>query len=188
MIMETIASVSKALQEYERAGGFAPAATGDAEDAALAAPAVRVKPTEDTIAPPHVDGGQEVSPPGPVEVAETPALVAEPVSAEAVAGEEVTSPPSPVTVEVEDVETHALDEPAAAAQGLAVPESMARAITPEIQVVEETEASLSQGAAGGDARTLELACSPWATTTALDADSEDNEKAAVRHTLECGMT
>jgi hypothetical protein len=30
--METIASVSKALQEYERTGGFASAAATDAED------------------------------------------------------------------------------------------------------------------------------------------------------------
>jgi hypothetical protein len=41
---------------------------------------------------------------------------------------------------------------------------------------------------GGDARTLELACSSWVTTTGLDADSEDDEDMAVRHTLECGMT
>jgi hypothetical protein len=98
----------------------------------------RVEPTEDSTAPPHVDEGREVSPPWPVEAAKTPALVAEPVLAEAVAGEEETSPPGPVTVEVEDVETRALDEPAAAMQRLAVPESMAGAITPEIQVAEET--------------------------------------------------
>jgi hypothetical protein len=170
-IMEAIASVSKALQEYERAGGFAPAAAEDTEDAALAAPAARVEPSEDLVAPLHVDEGRVASPPGLVEVAETPALVAEPVSGAAVAGEEEASPPGPITVEVEDVETRALDEPAAVAQGLAVPESMARAITPEIQVAEETGASLSQGAAGGHARMLELACSSWATTVELDADS-----------------
>jgi hypothetical protein len=85
------------------------------EDVALAAPATRVETTEDTTAPPHVDEGREASPPGPVEAAETPALVAKPVSAEADAGEEETSPPGPVTIEVEDVETRALDEPAATA-------------------------------------------------------------------------
>jgi hypothetical protein len=37
-IMDTIASVSKALQEYERAGGFAPATTAEATDAALEVP------------------------------------------------------------------------------------------------------------------------------------------------------
>jgi hypothetical protein len=73
-------------------------------------------------------------------------------------------------------------------QGLAVPETVARAITPEIQMAEETGAPLSQGAAGGGARTLELACSSWATTTGIDADSEDDAEAAARHTLEHGIT
>jgi hypothetical protein len=65
---------------------------------------------------------------------------------------------------------------------------MARAITPEIQVVEETGASLSQGATGGDARTHKLACSSWATIAGLDADFKDDEEAEACHTLECGMT
>jgi hypothetical protein len=123
-----------------------------------------------------------------VEAAETPAPAVKPVSAEAVAGEEESSPPGPITVEVEDVETRALDEPAAVMKGLAVPETVARAITPKIQVAKETGASLSQGATGGNARTLELACSLWVTTTGLDTDSEDDEEAVARHTLERGMT
>jgi hypothetical protein len=86
MIMEMIASVSKALQEYERAGGFASAAAADAEDVALAALAARVEPTEDASVPPHVDEGREASPPRPVEATETPAPVAKPVSAEVVVG------------------------------------------------------------------------------------------------------
>jgi hypothetical protein len=65
---------------------------------------------------------------------------------------------------------------------------VARTTSLEIQVAEETALSLSQGAAGGEARTLELACSSWAATTVLDADSEDDEEAAARHTLERGMT
>jgi hypothetical protein len=88
--METIASVSKALQEYERASGFAPAAAEDMEDVALAALATRVEPIEDASVPPHVDEGREALPPGPVEAAETPTPVVKPVSAEAVAGEEET--------------------------------------------------------------------------------------------------
>jgi hypothetical protein len=187
-IMEMIASVSNTLQDYEHACDFAPAAAEDMEDVALAVPAARVEPIEDASAPPHVDEGREASPPGLVEAAETPAPVVKPVSTGAVAGEVETSPPGPVTVEVEDVEARALDEPAAVVQGLAVPETVARAITPEIQVAEETGASLSQGAAGGDAWTLELACSSWATTTRLDTDSEDDKEAAARHTLEHGMT
>jgi hypothetical protein len=66
-IMETITSISKALQEYKHAGGFAPAAADGIKDAALAVLAARVEPTEDSTAPPHVDEGREASPPGPVE-------------------------------------------------------------------------------------------------------------------------
>jgi hypothetical protein len=61
-IMETIASVSKALKEYERADGFALAATIDAEDGVLEAPTVHVEPTADASVPPQVDGGREASP------------------------------------------------------------------------------------------------------------------------------
>jgi hypothetical protein len=186
--METVTSVLKALQEYESASGFAPAAAEDTEDVVLAAPAARVEPTEDVTAPPHVDECREASLPGLAEAAETSAPVAKPVSAGAVAGEEETSPPCPVVVEVKDVAARALDKPAAVMQELAVPETVTKTTTPEIQVAEEIGASLSQGAAGGDARTLELACSSWATTTGLDTDSEDDEEATARHTLECGMT
>jgi hypothetical protein len=63
MIMEMITSVSKALQEYERAGGFSSAAATDAEDVALTAPAARMESTEDASALPHVIGGREASPP-----------------------------------------------------------------------------------------------------------------------------
>jgi hypothetical protein len=179
---------SKALLEYKRADGFTPAAVEDTEDVALAVPAARVEPTKDTTVPPHVDEGREASPRGLVDAAETPAPVAKPVSSEAVVGEEEASPPGPVTVEVEDVGARTLDEPTAVVQGLAVPETVARATTPEIQVAEETGASLSQSAAGGDARTLELVCSWWAATTGLDANSEDDKEAMAHHTLERGMT
>jgi hypothetical protein len=123
-----------------------------------------------------------------VEVTETPVPVEKPVSVEAIAGEEETPPLGPIAVEVEDVEARALDESVADVRELAVPETVTRATTPEIQVAEETGASLSQGTAGDDARTLELVCSSWATTTGLDADSEDDEEAAACHTLERGMT
>jgi hypothetical protein len=68
-IMETIASVSMALQEYKRAGGFASTAATDAEDATLAVPAAHVKLTEDAFVPPQVNEGQEASPPLLVETA-----------------------------------------------------------------------------------------------------------------------
>jgi hypothetical protein len=49
-------------------------------------------------------------------------------------------------------------------------------------------ASLSHSAAGGEARTLELARTSWAATSGLDVDSEEDEEVAACHTLECGMT
>jgi hypothetical protein len=107
--------------------------------------------------------------------------------AEPVVGEEGASPPRPVAAEVESVEARVLDEPAAVARELAVPEMVAKATTSEIQVAEETGTSLSQAALGGEARTLELACTSWVATSGLDADSEDEKEAAARHTLERAM-
>jgi hypothetical protein len=147
-----------------------------------------MEPAEDASAPPHVDEGRVASPPRLVEAAETPAPVAKPVSTEAIVGEEGASPPSPVAVEVEGVEARMLDEPAIIAQESAVPETVVGATTPEIQVAEETGASLSQSAAGGKAQTLDLACTSWEATSGLDADSEDDEEAVAHHTLERGMT
>jgi hypothetical protein len=188
MIMETIASVSKALQEYKRASGFASAAAVDAEDAALAALTACEEPTEDVSTQPHVDEGREASPPRLVVAVETPAPVAKPISAEAVVGEEGTSPLGPVAVAVKGVEAHTPDEPATTAQESAIPETVARAATPEIQVAEETGAPLSQGATGGEAQTLELVCTSWAATSGLDTNSEDEEEATECHTFERVMT
>jgi hypothetical protein len=112
----------------------------------------------------------------------------EPSVAEPVVGEDGASPPGPVAAEAEGVKAHVLDEPAAVAQESAVPEMVSRATTLEIQVAEEMGASLSQGAAGGEARSLELALTSWAATSGLDSDSEDDEEAAARHTFGRGMT
>jgi hypothetical protein len=112
MIMETIASVSKELQEYERTGGFASAASTDAGDMVLAAPATHVEPSANVSVLPRVNEGREASPPKLVEAAETPAPVTKSVSAEAVVGEEGTSSPGPVAAEAEGVEAHVLDESA----------------------------------------------------------------------------
>jgi hypothetical protein len=79
-----------------------------------------------------------------------------------------------------------LDKPATIAQESAVPEMMTRATTPEIQEAKETGAYLSQGAVGGEAQTLELACTSWAATSGPDADYEGDEEAAACHTLERG--
>jgi hypothetical protein len=129
MIMETIVSVSKVLQEYEHASGFASAAATDAEDVALATPAARVEPTEDVSAPPHVDEGQEASPPRPVEAVKTPAPVTNPVSTKVFVGGKGTYPPGPVAVEVDGVEARVLDESSTVAQESAVPETVAKATT-----------------------------------------------------------
>jgi hypothetical protein len=186
-IMETIASVSKALQEYERAGGFAPAIAADAKDVALAVPAAHVEPTTDASVLPQIDEGRGASPPQPVEATEAPTPVAKAGAAETVGGEG-TSPPRPVATEAEGVESRMLGEPTAVVQESAATELMTRGTSPEIQEAEETGASLSQGAGGGETRTLELACTSWAVTSGLDADSEGEEEAAARHTLERGMT
>jgi hypothetical protein len=100
-IMETITSVSKALQEYECASGFASATATDVEDAVLAAPADHVEPTADASAPPKVNEGREASPPQSVEAAEAPAPVTKSGVAEAVVGGEGASPPHPVAAEAE---------------------------------------------------------------------------------------
>jgi hypothetical protein len=107
---------------------------------------------------------------------------------EAVVREEGTSPPRPVAAEAEGVQTRALDEPATFAQVSVVPKMVTRATTSEIQVAEETRASLSQGAACGEARMFELTCTSWAATSGLYTDSEDDEEGPGELTLEHGMT
>jgi hypothetical protein len=97
-------------------------------------------------------------------------------------------PPHPIAADTESVEVHIPDEPGALAQGLVAPETVTRTASPEILEVEEVGASLSQGVAGDEARTLELACVSWAASSGLGADSEDDEEVAARNTLERGMT
>jgi hypothetical protein len=88
MIMETIASVSKALQEDKRVSGFAPVIAADAEDVALAAPAAHVEPTTDASVPPQIDEGRGASSPQLVEAVETPTPVAKAGVVETVVGGE----------------------------------------------------------------------------------------------------
>jgi hypothetical protein len=80
------------------------------------------------------------------------------------------------------------DEPTVVVQESAAPEMMTRAASLVIQEAEEMGASLSQGAVGGEARTLELVCTSWVASSGLDVDSEDDEEAAACNTLERGMT
>jgi hypothetical protein len=157
-IMETIASVSKALQKYERTGGFASSAAIDAKDATLAAPAAHVEPTENASVLPQANEGREALPPLSVETAGASTPVAEPGAAEVVVRGEGTLPLRRVAAEDEGIGTLVFDEPATVAQESAVPETMTRVTTPKIQEAEETGASLAQGVVGGETRTLELAC------------------------------
>jgi hypothetical protein len=47
--------------------------------------------------------------------------------------------------------------------------------------------SSSQAAASGEARALELACTPWAAVFGSGDDSEDDEEVAACNTLERGL-
>jgi hypothetical protein len=187
-IREMIASVSKALQEYERASGFSSAAGAEAADAALVAPVAHVEPPLGVSAPSAVDEGLGAPPPQTVEATDALASLAEASALEAIVGEEASSPPHPVAADTESVEFHIPDEPTAIAQGPVASETATRATSPEIQEAEEAGASMSQGVVGDEARTLELACAPWAASSGLGADSKDDEEAAARNTLEHGMT
>jgi hypothetical protein len=80
------------------------------------------------------------------------------------------------------------NEPTAALQESVAPEDTVRAASPEIQEAEEgAGAALLQGAAGGEAQTLELACTPWAATSRSGNDAKDDEEVAARNTLEHGL-
>jgi hypothetical protein len=83
-IRETIASVSKALQEYERTSGFSSAAGAEAADAALVAPVAHVEPTVGMSTPLVFDEGLEAPPPLLAEATDAPAYVAEARASEAI--------------------------------------------------------------------------------------------------------
>jgi hypothetical protein len=184
-IMEMIASVSKALQEYEHAGGFAPVVAAEVTDAALEAPAASMEPAADASAPPPASESRESSLPQSVEAAGATAAVAATSAAEAVVGEAGQSPPRLVVAGADEV--RALDEPAADVQERVAPETTTRAASQEIQEAGEMGASLSQGAAGGEAQALELASTSRVTTSGLDDDSEDDEEVVAHNTLEHGL-
>jgi hypothetical protein len=187
-IRETLASVSRALQEYESAGGFSSAAGAEAANAALVAPVGLAEPIVGVSTPSAVDEGLEAPPPQPTEATDALAPVAEASASKAAVREEASLPPRLVAADTKSVEVRIPDETAAIAQGPVAPEMETRAASPEIQEVEEARASLSQGVAGDEACTLELACVSWATSSGLGADSEDDEEVAARNTLERGMT
>jgi hypothetical protein len=48
-------------------------------------------------------------------------------------------------------------------------------------------AALLQGAASGEAQTLELACTSWVATFESGDDAKDDEEVATRSTLDCRL-
>jgi hypothetical protein len=185
-IMETIALVSKALHEYERAGGFAPAATTEVADAALEAPAAGIEPAADASALPPTREGEETPLPQPVEAARPTGATSTTGVAEGAVGEAESSPPRPIATSDDDAREP--DEPAAAAQERVAPEDTTRVASPEIQEVEEAVGTaLLQGVTSGEALVLDLACTSWAATSGSGDDTEDDEEAAARNTLERGL-
>jgi hypothetical protein len=139
-IMDTIASVSKALQYYEHAGGFAPAVAAEAADAALMVPTAGDELAADAPVALPASESQEEPLSGPAEAAE--AIAAAVTDAAGAVVEEVRLlPPRPVAANAD--EARASDEPAATDQEQVAPEGSARAASPEIQEVEGTGASSS---------------------------------------------
>jgi hypothetical protein len=144
-IMETIASVSKALHEYERAGGFAPHAAPGAPEAVPEVPTAGMEPAVDASALLPTSESREAPLPQPAEAVKTAIAVAATSAVEVVVGEAGSLPSLPVVTEVEP------DEPAAVILEQVAPEGTTRAASTEIQEAEETGASLPQGVEGGKA-------------------------------------
>jgi hypothetical protein len=68
------------------------------------------------------------------------------------------------------------------------PESMARAASLAIQEAEDSSgAALPRDVGGDGARILDLARVPWAATSEVGNDAEDDEESAECNTLECGL-
>jgi hypothetical protein len=182
-ILEMIASVSRALHQYKHASGFAPSATSEAAEAVPEEPAAGAEFFAVVSVPPLTSEGQEASLPQPAEAAEPTAAAVAVGATEDVVGEAGSSSPHPVVAGAD--EAIRPDEPAAALQERIALEDMARATSPEFKEVEEgTGAASLQGAAGGEAQTLDLACALWAATYESGNDAEDDEEVTTRNTLE----
>jgi hypothetical protein len=181
-ILETIVSVTLVLREYESAGGSAPPATSEAAEAVPAEPAAGAESAAAVPTPPPTREGQEAFLPQPAEAA---AAAAADATMDIVEEAEPSSP-RPVAAAAEEVP--APDKPTATPQKHVAPERTTRAASPEIQEAEEdTGTTLLQGAAGGEAQTLELACTSWVATSESGDDAEDDEEVVARNSLECGL-
>jgi hypothetical protein len=184
-ILEMIASVSQALQQYERAGGFARSAAPEAAETVPEESAAGTKSVADASTPPPTSESQEASLPQPAEVAGTTAAAAVTSVAEGVVGEARSSLSHSVAAGADEVRVP--DEPAATLHERVTPKHTTRAASPEIQEAEETGVALLQGAASDESQALELTCTSWAATSESGDDVEDDEEVAVRNTLEHGL-
>jgi hypothetical protein len=182
-ILETIALVSQALHQYERAGGFAPSAAPKTAEAVPEESVAGMESVAAMSAPLPTSECQEVSLPQPAETAEPMAAAVAAGATEDVVGEAGSSSPHPVSTGAD--EAVGWDEPAADLQERAAPEEATRATSPEIQEAEEDMGTvLLQGAAGGETQTLELARASWAATSEPGDGAEDDEEVTTRNTLE----
>jgi hypothetical protein len=134
-ILEMIASVSRTLHQYERAGGFAPSAAPEAAEAVTEESAPGTESVAAVSTPPPTSEGQEAFLPQPAEAAEPTAAAAAAGVTEDVVGEARLSSPRPVVAGTD--EAVGPDEPPAAVQEHVTPEEAARATSPEIQEAEE---------------------------------------------------
>jgi hypothetical protein len=117
--METIALVSKALQEYERAGGFTPSAVAEAAEAALEAPAAGMESAANAFVPPPNSESREACLPQPTEGIETTAAITATGAEEVVDRVVGSSPSRPVAAGANEVRMP--DEPTAAVQEQVAP-------------------------------------------------------------------
>jgi hypothetical protein len=153
-ILETIASVVSALCQYEGAGGSAPPAASEAAEAVPKESATSAESAAVVPAPPPTKEGQKASLPQPAEAAASASTATAAGAAVGVVGEVGPSSPRPIVDEV-----LMLGEPAVAPHEHVASKSMTRVASPEIlEAEEDTSAALLQGAANGEAQTLELAC------------------------------
>jgi hypothetical protein len=185
-ILDTIASVASALRQYEGVGGSAPPAVSEVAERVLKESTAGTKSVVVVSAPSPAWEGTSASLPDPVEAAATaPAATVVDVAEDVVKGAGPSSP-RPVTAVAEEVLVSS--EPVAAPQEHDAPEGTTRATSLEIQEVEEgTGATLSLGAASGEAQALELACTPWEAAFEADDDAKDDKEVAVCNTLERGL-
>jgi hypothetical protein len=182
-ILQTIASVTSALRQYEGASGSVPPAAPEVAEGVLEEPSASAESAPVVSAPSPTREDQGAFLPQPAEAVASAPTAAVASVAEGVVGEAGPSSPRPVAASAEEVLMPG--DPAAAPQERFAPKGTTRATSPKIQEAEEdTGATLLQGAMSGEAQTLELSCTSWAATFEFGDDAEDDEEVAARNTLD----